>query len=182
MKKCSVCGREIGFFSARFEKIIEGEQRYLCEDCIDNFNKNHSQTNTEIQNSMSKSNFQENVCDDISFLREGVSLMDENFKQGNEFTENGNVGTVVTEDVISDKSKGLAAVLCFFFGTLGIHRFYLGKGGTGFLMILLTVIGALTTTIIIGWVLVGIVGIWEFVDFFRILFGGMKDGKGKKVK
>lgn len=33
----------------------------------------------------------------------------------------------------SDKSRGVAAVLCFFLGGLGIHRFYVGKIGTGLL-------------------------------------------------
>ena len=188
MKKCSICGREISFFSARFERIIQGEPRCFCEDCIDNFNKvnndnkNHSQTNTEIQNSMSKSIFQEDVCNDTTFSRKEVYLMDENLKQDNEFVESGNTSTVVTEDVLSDKSKIVAALLCFFLGMLGIHRFYLGKNGTGFLMLLLTIIGAATAVIYVGWVFIAIEGLWEVIDFFRILFGGMKDGKGKSVK
>lgn len=109
-------------------------------------------------------------------------IMEENVKTNEEFVESGNIGTVVTEDVVSDKSKGLAAVLCFFLGVLGIHRFYLGKGGTGFLMLLLTIVGGITTGLIVGWFIIGIVGLWEFIDFFRILFGAMKDGSGKKVK
>ena len=31
---------------------------------------------------------------------------------------------------MSDKSRLLAALLCFFLGYLGIHRFYVGKIGT----------------------------------------------------
>jgi len=31
------------------------------------------------------------------------------------------------------KSKGIAYLLWFFFGYLGLHRFYLGKVGTGLL-------------------------------------------------
>lgn len=34
---------------------------------------------------------------------------------------------------MSEKSKVTAALLCFFFGALGIHRFYVGKVGTGLL-------------------------------------------------
>lgn len=109
-------------------------------------------------------------------------IMEEKLETTEEFVESGTVGTVVTENVISDKNKVIAAVLCFFLGTLGIHRFYLGKGGTGFLMLLLTIIGGATTVIYVGWGLIGIVGLWEFIDFFRILFGSMKDGSGKKVK
>lgn len=31
------------------------------------------------------------------------------------------------QQIISAKSKGIAAVLCFFLGALGIHRFYVGN-------------------------------------------------------
>lgn len=34
---------------------------------------------------------------------------------------------------ISPKSRAGAAILCFFFGIFGIHRFYAGKIGTGLL-------------------------------------------------
>ena len=37
---------------------------------------------------------------------------------------------------VSDKSRLAAALLCFFFGGLGIHRFYVGKIGTGIAIIL----------------------------------------------
>ena len=37
------------------------------------------------------------------------------------------------QQMISAKSKGTAAVLCFLLGVLGIHRFYEGKIGTGIL-------------------------------------------------
>lgn len=98
------------------------------------------------------------------------------------YMENGTVGEVITEDVISDKSKGVAAVLCFFLGALGIHRFYVGKVGTGVLMLLLTAIGGATTAFIVGWFILGFEGLWEIIDFIRILFGKMKDGQGKRIK
>ena len=34
------------------------------------------------------------------------------------------------------KSKGVAAVLAFFLGGLGVHKFYLGRGGQGILYLL----------------------------------------------
>ena len=34
------------------------------------------------------------------------------------------------------KSKGVAAVLAFFLGGIGIHKFYLGRGGQGVLYLL----------------------------------------------
>ncbi len=57
------------------------------------------------------------------------------------------------------RNKVVAAVLAFFLGTLGIHRFYLGRTGSGIVMLLLTctIVGALITTI------------WAFVDTIRYL-------------
>lgn len=67
-----------------------------------------------------------------------------------------------------DKSKTLAAILCFFVGGLGIHRYYLGKIGTGFLEFLLCCIG-------IGF-------IWVLIDFIMILMGSLKPKEGKYIK
>lgn len=59
----------------------------------------------------------------------------------------------------NDRNKYVAALLAFFLGTLGIHRFYLGRNGTGVLMIVIsiTVIGLIFT------------GLWAFIDTVRYL-------------
>jgi len=36
------------------------------------------------------------------------------------------------QEIISPKSRGIALFLCIFFGTSGLHRFYVGKIGSGF--------------------------------------------------
>ena len=75
-------------------------------------------------------------------------------------------GKKMSEIIISQKSKGVAAVLCFFFGVLGIHRFYAGKIGTGIL-----------------WLFTGgLFGIGALVDFIMILCGSFKDGTGAVIK
>lgn len=78
------------------------------------------------------------------------------------YVENTGTGT----KLVSEKSKGTAAVLCFFLGWLGIHRFYVGKVGTGILWMLT----------------LGLLGIGEVVDFIMILCGSFKDGNGGEIR
>jgi TM2 domain-containing membrane protein YozV len=60
------------------------------------------------------------------------------------------------------KSWIAALLLCFFLGTLGIHRFYVGKVGTGILML----------------ITFGGFGIWTLIDFIMIAIGSFKDKQG----
>lgn len=64
-----------------------------------------------------------------------------------------------------NKSKAVAALLCFFLGGLGIHRFYVGKIGSGILMLLTG----------------GLCGIMTLVDFIMILCGAFKDSEGRPL-
>ncbi|SHM75300.1 TM2 domain-containing protein [Roseibium suaedae] len=66
----------------------------------------------------------------------------------------------------SNKSMVAAALLCFFLGTLGIHRFYVGKILTGILMI----------------VTLGGLGIWTLIDLVMIIVGSFKDKNGLPLK
>lgn len=81
---------------------------------------------------------------------------------------NANVNANVTGGcmAISPKSKLMALVLCIFLGVLGIHRFYVGKIGTGIL-----------------WLLTGgLFGIGWIVDIILILAGGFRDRLGLPLK
>lgn len=64
------------------------------------------------------------------------------------------------------KSLGLAYVLWLLIGGLGVHRFYLGRTGSGIAMLLLAVLGWLP--LFLGW---AVLGIWWLVD--AILMPGM---------
>ena len=66
----------------------------------------------------------------------------------------------------SERSRLIACLLAFFVGGLGIHRFYVGKIGTGILQILLTCC-------------FGIGYIWALIDFILIVCGNFKDIDGK---
>jgi TM2 domain-containing membrane protein YozV len=59
----------------------------------------------------------------------------------------------------NDRNKIVAALLAFFFGPLGLHRFYLGRTGSGIVMLILTctVAGLLLTVP------------WAFIDMIRYL-------------
>lgn len=65
----------------------------------------------------------------------------------------------------SPKRRGIAALLCLFLGVLGIHRFYVGKIGTGFLWLLTY----------------GLFGVGVIVDLFCILCGNFKDRDGRRL-
>lgn len=66
------------------------------------------------------------------------------------------------------KSVGVAYLLWFFLGTLGGHRFYVGKKGTAVIQLLLTIVGACTAFLGIGFAIMGCVGLWVLIDAFLL--------------
>lgn len=102
---------------------------------------------------------------------------------------------VAKEKKSGGKSKIAAALLAFFLGGFGVHRFYMGQKKQGFMQlggtligIALIVIGLLSAVdtesvsipvlAIVGYLLVLGVSIWAFVDFIRILTGGLEPEEG----
>lgn len=67
---------------------------------------------------------------------------------------------------VSEKGFVPTILLCFFLGVLGIHRFYVGKIGTGILQL----------------VTFGGLGIWTLIDFVVIVMGNFKDAQGRPIK
>ena len=63
----------------------------------------------------------------------------------------------------SPKSRAAAAILAWFLGVFGVHRFYAGKIGTGVLML----------------ITFGGFGIWALIDFVMIVVGSFKDKQGR---
>lgn len=67
---------------------------------------------------------------------------------------------------MSKKKRLPALLLCLFLGGLGIHRFYVGKIGTGILQ--LCTLGGL--------------GIWVLIDLIMIIVGAFTDKEGNKLE
>lgn len=82
----------------------------------------------------------------------------------------------------SSKSKTTAAILAFLLGQLGIHRFYLGKVGTGIVQLVLAIVGYATLAIGVGIFVLWALGIWILIDFIMILVGKFKDKNGLPLK
>ncbi|MCI4625162.1 MAG: TM2 domain-containing protein [Candidatus Magnetoovum sp. WYHC-5] len=61
--------------------------------------------------------------------------------------------------LVSPNSRLIALFFCMFFGWAGLHRFYVKKIGTGFLMFFT----------------MGGFGMWYFLDIFLITIGVFKD-------
>jgi len=71
-----------------------------------------------------------------------------------------------TESTRSEKSFVATLILCLLLGGLGVHRFYVGKIGTGIVMLLT----------------LGGLGIWTLIDIIVIAVQKFKDSKGLLIK
>ena len=65
----------------------------------------------------------------------------------------------------SEKEWLITLLLCLFLGSIGGHRFYAGKIGTGILQL----------------ITLGGCGIWTIIDLIMILTGKFKDKDGNEI-
>ncbi len=65
----------------------------------------------------------------------------------------------------SEKERLVAFILCFFLGGLGVHRFYVGKVGSGIAQILT----------------LGGLGLWVLIDLIMIICGVFEDKEGNTI-
>ena len=73
---------------------------------------------------------------------------------------------MATNTNVSPQNWVAALLLCIFLGGLGVHRFYVGKVGTGILMLLTA----------------GVFGILWIIDIIMIAIGSFTDRNGQFVK
>lgn len=112
--------------------------------------------------------------------------------------EHATIKTATDAEKAPKKKKGkkleLAAFLAFFFGTMGIHRFYLGYKAQGIVQAFtLPLLGAFLLIVSgpaaitgIAYFLVFMLGsvvlalsLWELIDFFRIAGNDLKPKNGQ---
>ena len=83
-----------------------------------------------------------------------------------EATSNPMPGAAEQTPGASEKGFVPAILLCFFLGIMGVHRFYVGKIGSGIAQLLTF----------------GGLGIWTMIDFIMLVTGNFKDGQGLPIK
>ena len=89
-------------------------------------------------------------------LQEGVLTKEEFDKQKEKLLNSNSISS-------SQQDWLVALLLCFFIGVIGAHRFYVGKIGTGLLMVFT----------------LGGLGIWTFIDLILIIVGKFKNKDGE---
>lgn len=147
MVKCSVCSCEITdkpYNAPAYDTTLKG----LCCRCAGNLNlfdnENYTEDTIEWANELINSDI---ITEDTQRILKKLLKEIE-----------------AKENYVSPKNRAVAALLCFFFGIFGVHRFYVGKIGTGLL-----------------WLFTGgCFGIGAFIDFIFIICGSFTDSKGGK--
>ena len=123
--------------------------KFFCEDCLVDVNGRH-------------------YCkDDVG------KAFDESSKQNKEAQNVININNVASANATAGssdigfprKNKIVALILCIFLGGLGIHRFYVGKAGSGVLYFFTC----------------GVFGLGWIIDIILILVGGFSDKWGRPL-
>tara|TARA_B100001146_G_C15829488_1_gene284419 strand:- start:99 stop:338 length:240 start_codon:yes stop_codon:yes gene_type:complete len=73
---------------------------------------------------------------------------------------------ILSTERVSEKSFVSTLILCLLLGGLGVHRFYVGKVGTGIIMLMT----------------LGGLGIWTLIDLIRIAVQKFTDSDGAVIK
>ncbi|NLU82988.1 NINE protein [Rhodococcus sp. HNM0569] len=91
----------------------------------------------------------------------------------------------MTGEPLSDKSKsaaGLLQLLPSFVGVCGVGRLYLGHTGTGLAQLLLMFLGYALMLLLVGFVVVPVIWIWNLVDAIMMFSGSVRDSSGRPLR
>lgn len=92
----------------------------------------------------------------------------------------------------SPKSGIVTLVLLILCGTIGVHRMYMGKIGSGISMLLLNlammtiyIVTGLSLIFVFGWIIAFVFGVvlflWWLIDLVTLLSGKFRDSKGRII-
>ncbi len=157
---CTSCGTRLTSKPSDYDQSSRQTQ---------NSQTQNSQTqNSQTQNSQTQNSQTQNA--QSQYAREQYSQVQsvpvQNYYNQNENGTGYRQTTLPRDEYISGRSRGVAAVLCFWLGFLGIHRFYAGKVGTGLLWM----------------ITLGLFGFGTVSDFIMIVCGSFRDGRGYMIK
>lgn len=82
------------------------------------------------------------------------------------------VKDIQTANASQGKSWVTTLLLCFFLGSLGIHRFYTGHIASGIAQLIMTIVV----------ILFPITALWVLIDFIVILCGGFRTKDGAELR
>lgn len=159
---CSACGTKMEQLSNELK--IDEPKNKICPKCgIKSEGQFCSVCGTELvpYYSPSNTNFTSPVVQPNTQIPP-IIINNINKNENSTSSESAGSNKVVT----SSKNRWLAFVFCLFLGFWGIHRFYVGKIGTGLLWFFTC----------------GICGLGWLVDLVVILFGGFRDANGNFLK
>ena len=115
-------------------------------------------------------------CQNCGSNCEAVSAKEAEAPQMNATMVNNPEPTVsMNSAAVPGKSRVVAGLLGIFFGSLGVHNFYLGRTGRAVAQLLITVLSCFLLSFISG--------IWGFIESILILCGNVQvDGNGNPLK
>lgn len=123
--------------------------------------------------------FEPHVGDQITIFSNGTERIISRDGAG------GSTATIATvaSEMVSPKSRVVAAVLALFFGLFSVHNFYVGKIFRGVAFLITSVACWIITVCSLGFgsFVLAIPGAWLLIEFLLILVGRYEDGDGLPI-
>ena len=140
--------------------INNNQNAFRCPNCGNMMQANICRyCNYQIPNSnWQQNNFQQNYQNPQMNMNQNPYMYNNGY-YNQQPNYNNHMNRMKPHRKVSKREKIVTLLLCLFLGEFGIHRFYVGKTGTGILYLFTF----------------GLLGIGAVVDFFMILFDNFRD-------